>query len=164
MSSEFSSIILNALLNNHDKTVSDDMQAFIKNLPDAVILDILKASSEVNSYSDFRTHCKIIYILCNIGISYELKGFKYLYSAILKTLEADGSRTLITKHIYPGIAKQYNTLSSSVERNIRYAIKKAKETGNKDNLKKFGCSFTNLSNARLIYDITNYVRKTKLII
>ena len=165
MSSEFASIILNALLNNHDVDLSGDLKKFIENLSDAVILDILKNSSDVKGYEDLFIHLHVIYILYNLGVPYKLKGFKYICTAVLKSLEISENGTVqITKQIYPYIARKYNTLGSSVERNIRYITDKFTEETDADTLKRFGISSSNHSNSQFISDITKYIRKNRLII
>ena len=47
----------------------------------------------------------------------------------------------VTKELYPGIAKKYDSASSRVERGIRHAIELAWERGQKDTIKRiFGYS------------------------
>lgn len=64
-------------------------------------------------------------IMHDIGIPAHIKGYQYLRDAIIiavKDIEAINS---ITKHLYPAIARDYNTTPSRVERAIRHAIEVA---------------------------------------
>jgi len=69
-----------------------------------------------------------------IGIPAHVKGYQY------KRCNFDGGDDVsllgaVTKELYPGIAKKYETASSRVERGIRHAIELAWERGHTDTLK-----------------------------
>ena len=55
-------------------------------------------------------------------IIHYLLGYKYLRSAVKMALEDPSSVNLITKIMYPKIAREYFTTPSRVERSIRTAI------------------------------------------
>ncbi len=66
-----------------------------------------------------------------VGIPAHLRGYHYLRSAILYSVEAkDPSVVAVTKDIYPYISKQFNTRPPLVERAIRNAIEIAWTRGN----------------------------------
>ncbi len=66
-----------------------------------------------------------------VGVPAHLRGYHYLRSAILYTVEAkDPSTVAVTKDIYPYISKQFNTRPPLVERAIRNAIEVAWTRGN----------------------------------
>ena len=71
-----------------------------------------------------------------IGIPAHINGYQYIRDAILMVVEDASLIGAVTKELYPGIAKKYNTASSRVERGIRHAIELAWERGNKDSLKR----------------------------
>lgn len=73
-------------------------------------------------------------IFQNIGIPCNLKGYHYLRSAILLSIEDPNMMNSITKKLYPSLANQYQTTPSRVERAIRHAIEKAWSSGNKEYL------------------------------
>ncbi|MDR3602044.1 MAG: sporulation transcription factor Spo0A [Desulfosporosinus sp.] len=76
-----------------------------------------------------------------IGIPAHVKGYQYIREAILVVVEDFSLLGSVTKELYPGIAKKFDTASSRVERGIRHAIGLAWERGNKDALQRiFGYS------------------------
>jgi len=66
---------------------------------------------------------KISQVLTNCGFDSDIKGYKYLKDAIIFCLENEDVR--ITKVLYPMLAKKYGVSICSVERAIRYSIKRA---------------------------------------
>ena len=76
-----------------------------------------------------------------IGIPAHVKGYQYIREAILMAVEDVSLLGAVTKELYPGIAKKYNTAPSRVERGIRHAIELAWERGQTETLKRiFGYS------------------------
>ena len=57
-----------------------------------------------------------------LGVPASLKGYRYLTKALTMELETPGAINRMTKHMYPEIAKVFNTTASSVERAIRHAV------------------------------------------
>jgi len=76
-------------------------------------------------------------IIHQIGIPAHIKGYHYLRTAILLSVEDTDMLNNITKKLYPSVAKQYSTTSSRVERAIRHAIEIAWDRGNVDTLNGF---------------------------
>lgn len=68
-------------------------------------------------------------LLQQLGISPRIKGFKYIRQAVVYVKERQELLGLITKELYPMIAKEHETTSSRVERAMRHAIKTAWENG-----------------------------------
>ena len=64
-------------------------------------------------------------IIHQIGVPAHIKGYQYLRTAILMTVEKAELIDSITKELYPSVAKVYGTTSSRVERAIRHAIEVA---------------------------------------
>src|SRR5207344_3342737 len=84
---------------------------------------------------------EITTVMHQIGIPAHVKGYQYIREAILMVVEDDSLLDAVTKELYPGIAKKYDTASSRVERGIRHAIELAWERGHTDTLKQiFGYS------------------------
>jgi len=80
-------------------------------------------------------------VMHQIGIPAHVKGYQYIREAILMVVEDVSLLGAITKELYPGIAKKYDTAASRVESGIRHAIELAWERGQKDTLKRiFGYS------------------------
>lgn len=68
-------------------------------------------------------HISDIYnLLMRLGVTPNYRGFLYTAYALQLSI-ADGQRLLlITKHIYPAVARHYRTTWNSVERDIRTVI------------------------------------------
>ena len=78
--------------------------------------------TELTEYSDLELTVHVERLLCNLGISKSLKGYRYLIRAIeLVYAEPSAIRNVITG-LYRRIADEYNTNASCVERNCRTAI------------------------------------------
>jgi len=91
--------------------------------------------SEHNLVSEVTT------VMHQIGIPAHVKGYQYIREAILMVVEDVSLLGAVTKELYPGIAKRYDTASTRVERGIRHAIELAWERGQTDALKQiFGYS------------------------
>ena len=76
-------------------------------------------------------------IIHQIGVPAHIKGYQYLRSAIIMTMHNTDMINSITKQLYPGVAKQYGTTSSRVERAIRHAIEVAWDRGDVDVINSF---------------------------
>lgn len=75
-------------------------------------------------------------IIHQVGIPAHIKGYHYLRSAIMLSVNNDEMINSITKLLYPTVAKQYQTTSSRVERAIRHAIEIAWDRGDIEVLSK----------------------------
>lgn len=62
------------------------------------------------------------YALKHLGVTANLRGYKYLHEAIMYLAKEPDALHSMTKVMYPHIAKQFNTTPSRVERSMRYAI------------------------------------------
>lgn len=65
----------------------------------------------------------------DIGIPAHIKGYQYIREGIMMSVKDPEILNYITKYLYPTIAKQYHTTTSSVERAIRHAIEVAWNRG-----------------------------------
>lgn len=68
---------------------------------------------------------KIAILLKKVGVTPANRGWKYLTEAVRMVLEDDSVIDLITKRLYPDIAKKFDTTASAVERAIRVSVLKA---------------------------------------
>ncbi|MCD8238322.1 MAG: sporulation transcription factor Spo0A [Clostridiales bacterium] len=75
-------------------------------------------------------------LLRDIGITPNLKGFRYLRLAISMVVENEAVIETVTKVIYPGIAKEFKTTPVRAERAIRHAIETAWERDGGETMKK----------------------------
>ena len=76
-------------------------------------------------------------IIHQIGVPAHIKGYQYLRSAILMTIEDNEIINSVTKILYPTVAKKYQTTTSRVERAIRHAIEVAWDRGDVDTLNAY---------------------------
>ena len=76
-------------------------------------------------------------IIHQIGVPAHIKGYQYLRTAIIMTINNNDIINSVTKILYPSVAKQYGTTSSRVERAIRHAIEVASDRGDLDVLNSF---------------------------
>lgn len=70
--------------------------------------------------------------LNKMGVSPHLKGYAYLKYGVARCIDHAEELESITKSLYPGIAKKYNTTAGRVEHGIRHAIQKAWENEKSD--------------------------------
>ena len=69
-------------------------------------------------------------ILLNMGFPARQKGYRYLREAVLLVAQEPVYMALLTKMLYPKIAKLYDTTDKQVERAIRSTIEAAWKYGN----------------------------------
>lgn len=73
-------------------------------------------------------------VLCWLGLSPHVKGFKYLIEAIGLAIDDPSIRGRVTTELYPRIASQNDTTPSRVERAIRHAVKLVYRKGEAHNV------------------------------
>ena len=76
-------------------------------------------------------------IIHQIGVPAHIKGYQYLRTAILMTIDDNDIINSVTKVLYPSVAKKYQTTTSRVERAIRHAIEVAWDRGDVDTLNSY---------------------------
>ena len=69
-------------------------------------------------------------LLRSLGIGATYRGYRYLNYGIRLCLADEDYLLAVSKLLYPQIAKYFHTTSSSVERDIRTAVKVCWERGN----------------------------------
>ncbi len=98
-----------------------------------------KAAEEyVESHPDAHNiESQVTKIIHQIGVPAHIKGYQYLRTAILMTIEDNEIINSVTKILYPSVAKKYATTTSRVERAIRHAIEVAWDRGDIDTLNSY---------------------------
>ncbi len=76
-------------------------------------------------------------IIHEIGVPAHIKGYQYLRTAIMMTVDDSECINAVTKVLYPTVAKKYATTTSRVERAIRHAIEVAWDRGDVDTLNSY---------------------------
>jgi two-component system response regulator (stage 0 sporulation protein A) len=100
-------------------------------------LDLKNVSYNIHEAVPDNIEYVVTDIIHQIGIPAHIKGYHYLRTAILLSVEDSEMINCVTKLLYPTVAKQYSTTSSRVERAIRHAIEIAWDRGNVDTLNSF---------------------------
>ena len=90
-----------------------------------------------DSPANVELESKVTKIIHQIGVPAHIKGYQYLRSAIIMTVNDNDIINSVTKILYPSVAKQYKTTSSRVERAIRHAIEVAWDRGDVDTLNSY---------------------------
>lgn len=83
------------------------------------------------------TEIQVTEILHQIGVPAHIKGYHYLRSSIIMSIENPEIINAVTKQLYPSVAKEFSTTSSRVERAIRHAIEVAWDRGDVDILNSY---------------------------
>ncbi len=79
-------------------------------------------------------------LFLTIGIPAHIKGYQFLREAVKMVIDNPDVINRITKELYPGIGRRFNTTASKVERAIRHAIEVAWSRGRIETLNRaFGC-------------------------
>ena len=76
-------------------------------------------------------------IIHEIGVPAHIKGYQYPREAIIIAVNDMDVINVITKVLYPQVAKTFQTTPSRVERAIRHAIEVAWDRGDLDTLQRF---------------------------
>ena len=93
--------------------------------------------SEHGSTESSDMEAQVTKIIHQIGVPAHIKGYQYLRSAILMTIDDNEIINSVTKVLYPTVAKKYQTTTSRVERAIRHAIEVAWDRGDVDTLNSY---------------------------
>ncbi len=75
---------------------------------------------------------QVTQVLHKMGVPAHIKGYTFLRQSIILAINEPSIITLVTKRLYPDIAKLNQTTASRVERAIRHAIEVAWDRGNVD--------------------------------
>ncbi len=68
-------------------------------------------------------------VIRSVGIPPNIRGYRYLRSAVLRAVEDLGVMEAVTKELYPAVAEEFRTTPTRVERAIRHAIESACNRG-----------------------------------
>ena len=98
--------------------------------------------------------------LVHLGVPTEMRGYRYLKTAIMLCLENEEYIHSTTTVLYPMIANQYATTPAAVERNIRRAIEYVCRNTPRKVLKEYfgnvqGDKFTN---RKFIAGLVEYIK------
>ena len=123
----------------------------------------VSAYEKVETLSAETLESEVTEIIHEVGVPAHIKGYQYLREAIIMSVNDMEMLNSITKILYPGIAKKYDTTPSRVERAIRHAIEVAWSRGKMDTIDEmFGYTINNgkgkPTNSEFIALITDRIR------
>ncbi len=98
-------------------------------------LSFSNSSFEESGANDIEA--QVTKIIHQIGVPAHIKGYQYLRTAIILTVNDSDIINSVTKILYPTVAKKYQTTTSRVERAIRHAIEVAWDRGDVDVLNSY---------------------------
>ncbi len=101
------------------------------------LVKIKSNSQELSAAPASDMEAQVTKIIHQIGVPAHIKGYQYLRTAILMTIEDGDVINAVTKVLYPTVAKKYQTTTSRVERAIRHAIEVAWDRGDVDTLNSY---------------------------
>ena len=133
----------------------------VRSVPETKLVDAYEKVKESNPEKDLES--EITTIIHEIGIPAHIKGYQYLRDAIMMSVQDMDMLNSVTKVLYPGIAKKYQTTASRVERAIRHAIEVAWSRGKMDTIDEmFGYTVSNYkgkpTNSEFIALVTDRIR------
>lgn len=99
-------------------------------------------------------------LIRHLGVTTKYKGLRYLCDAVAMTIDAErsGDRVMVTKDIYPVVAKKYHTTIFAVEQNIRTVSRVIWERNPKRLVRMAGYSlFDRPTNSELIDILAFYL-------
>lgn len=104
---------------------------------DALLKSKARQGNAKDSLQSADMEAQVTKIIHQIGIPAHIKGYQYLRTAILMTIEDNDIINSVTKILYPSVAKKFQTTTSRVERAIRHAIEVAWDRGDVDTLNSY---------------------------
>lgn len=118
---------------------------------------------QAEKISDQELERQISRFMLELGIPAHLRGYQFLWSAVLmcvQDMELVGS---VTKLLYPDLARMYGTTAQKIERAIRNAIEVSWERGNSDIFEElFGyrntSEYSRPTNSEYIATVADYIR------
>ncbi len=114
-----------------------DFTAFVSHLEALIRMKQREYAETKGVEGSASLESEVTKIIHTIGVPAHIKGYQYLRSAILFSIEDSDMINSITKVLYPAIAKKYNTTTSRVERAIRHAIEVAWDRGDVETLTSY---------------------------
>ena len=116
-----------------------------------------------NTISETNLHTEITRIMTALCFTPKYSGYKCLREGIKMAVLTDEQACLMTKYIYPELAKKLGVTSAAVERGIRHAIKIAwNRTDDRTKYEMFGMIAQDRSwiptNSEMIFMIADRIR------
>ena len=112
-------------------------------------------------------HQRVTKMLHEVGVPAHIKGYQYVCKAIENVVVDPKLLEVVTKELYPGVAKEFGTTPSRVERAIRHAIERAWDGGDLDVLKEYfgntvSCMRGKPTNSEFIAMLAEHIRNEQM--
>ena len=121
--------------------------------------NFLPSVSEENHHFYDQDIKDISIVLFQLGMRASLRGYRYLQAGIKMAIHDQEAVDLITKNMYPEVAKMYNTTWSRVERAMRHAIETMDwESSYVSEVFKCDEYMDHMSNKEFISRVAEYIR------
>ncbi len=98
-------------------------------------------------------------LLYHFGLLPKFKGFYYIRAALSRIICGEDSTDLLTKVLYPSIAKEFSTSSCAVEKSIRYAFSKIFDSCNFEMFSEIGICYRKYTNSEFLFLLSEYVSR-----
>ena len=112
-----------------------ELSALVDHARSIIKMRSKNSPAELSENADMES--RVTKVIHQIGVPAHIKGYQYLRTAILMTMENNEIINSVTKVLYPTVAKKYGTTTSRVERAIRHAIEVAWDRGDVDTLNSY---------------------------
>ena len=158
---KFNNIFVNIV---DEKVIDYDLYKELISISKSKEKDIFVITKEENEDKERnRLELMVTGIIHEIGVPAHIKGYQYLRSSIIMSVNDIDMLNSITKQLYPTIAKMYQTTPSRVERAIRHAIEVACSRGKADTINNLfsysvGSGKTKPTNSEFIALIADKIR------
>lgn len=86
------------------------------------MLELFEHSNNLKYKENINVEVEVSSLLHDLGIPSHVRGYRYIRDGVMLLYESTALVNLVTKDIYPIIAKKYDTTTTRVERAIRHAI------------------------------------------
>ncbi len=140
------------------KMLDDDDKAKKYKLAKPEVAEVSKGEETASRSIDEKM---IKEIFRELGIPAKCKGYKFMCSAVLYIVE-NPKKVIVTKKMYPDIAKEFGDNAANVEHNIRTCIKKMYEAEDTKSIEKvFGAVSKKgkMTNSEFLFGCAEYLKE-----
>ena len=106
---------------------------------------------------------KIKYTILELGVKPSNLGYRYIVDSVIYLCKLPDAKTrvLVTKEVYPIIARKYNSTASRVERAIRHEIRNVHQKGNINKIEEifrfWNIERDSLTNSEFLFRLRDFV-------
>lgn len=101
---------------------------------------------------------KIFNTFTKLGFPAQTKGFDDALIAVELLLTSPEKYSIITKELYPAVAKIQNTTPSKIEQHIRRAVNRMLDKGNFDEIYSFFGTNESITNSQFLFTAAKRIK------